>query len=93
MDVWTPRGLTRFAVLFVIDLSTRRIHIAGIAPEPDTAWMNQIARNLTDVGDGFLTGKRFLIHDRDPRFTEAFRETLAAADVQVVRLPAAVAES
>jgi transposase InsO family protein len=88
VDVWTHRGLTRFAVLFVIDLSTRRIHIAGIAPEPDTAWMNQIARNLTDVGDGFLTGKRFLIHDRDPRFTEAFRETLAGADVQVVRLPA-----
>jgi transposase InsO family protein len=50
--------------------------------------MNQIARNLTDVGDGFLIGKRFLIHDRDPRFTETFGETLAAADVQVVRLPA-----
>jgi putative transposase len=50
--------------------------------------MHQIARNLTDVGDGFLTGNRFLIHDRDPRFTEAFRETLAAAGVQVARLPA-----
>jgi putative transposase len=85
--VWTSRGLTRFAVLFLIDLATRRIHIAGIAPEPDSAWMSQMSRNLTDVGDGFLTGKRFLIHDRDPRFTVAFRETLAAADVQVVRLP------
>jgi hypothetical protein len=50
-------------------------------------------RNLTDVGDGFLTGKRFLIHDRDPRFTLAFRETLATADVQVARLPPPVAES
>jgi len=88
VDVWTSRGLTRFAVLFLIDLSTRRIHIAGIVPEPDSAWMTQIGRNLTDVGDGFLRGKRFLIHDRDPRFTQAFRETLAAADVQVVRLPA-----
>jgi transposase InsO family protein len=88
VDIWTNRGLTRFAVLFLIDLSTRRIHIAGIAREPDSAWMSQIARNLTDVGDGFLTGKRFLIHDRDPRFTDAFRETLTAADVQVVRLPA-----
>jgi putative transposase len=74
-------------VLFIIDLSTRRINIAGIAPEPDAAWMSQMSRNLTDLGDGFLTGKRFLIHDRDPRFTLAFRETLAAADVQVVRLP------
>lgn len=50
--------------------------------------MSQIARNLTDVSDGFLTGKRFLIHDRDPRFTETFRETRAGGDVQVVRLPA-----
>jgi putative transposase len=57
-------------VLFVNQLSTRRIHIAGIASEPDSAWMNQIARNLTDVGDGFLTGRRFLIHDRDPRFAQ-----------------------
>jgi transposase InsO family protein len=87
VDVWTSRGLTRFAVLFLIDLSTRRIHIAGIASEPDAAWMSPMSRNLTDVGDGFLTGKRFLIHDRDPRFTLAFRETLATADVQVARLP------
>ena len=50
-------------------------------------WMSQISRNLTRADDGVLTGKRFLIHDRDPRFTLAFRETLAAADVQVVRLP------
>ena len=51
--------------------------------------MSQMSRNLTDVGDGVLTGKRFLVHDRDPRFTLAFRETLAAADVDVeaVRLP------
>jgi transposase InsO family protein len=87
VDVWTGLGLTRFAVLFVIELSTRRIHIAGVAEEPDAGWVSQMSRNLTDVSDGFLTGKRFLIHDRDPRFTLAFRETLAAADVQVVRLP------
>jgi putative transposase len=86
VDVWTGRGLTRFAVLFIIDLSTRRIHIAGIAPEPDAAWMSQ-SRNLTDAADGFLMGKGYLIHDRDPLFTVAFRETLAAAGVQVVRLP------
>ena len=87
VHVWTCCPLTRFAVLFIIELSTRRIHIAGIESEPDGAWMSQMSRNLTDVSDGFLTGKRYLIHDRDPRFTLAFRETLAAADVQVVRLP------
>ena len=69
VDVWTGRGLTRFAVLFVIDLSTRRVEIAGIASEPDSAWMSQVSRNVTDASDGFLTGKRFLIHDRDPLFT------------------------
>jgi transposase InsO family protein len=49
--------------------------------------MTQVSRNLTNATDGFLSGKRFLIHDRDPLFTVAFRETLAAAGVQVVRLP------
>jgi putative transposase len=75
--VWTGRGLTRFAVLFFIELSTRRVEIAGITAEPDAAWMSQVSRNVTDVSDGFLTGKRYLIHDRDPLFTSAFRETLA----------------
>jgi transposase InsO family protein len=74
-------------VLFIIELSTRRIQIAGITAEADSAWMGQIGRNLTDANDGFLTGKRFLIHDRDPLFTLAFRDTLASAGVQVVRLP------
>ena len=49
--------------------------------------MSQVGRNVTDGSDGFLTGKRYLIHDRDPLFTGMFRETLASADVQVVRLP------
>jgi transposase InsO family protein len=87
VHVWTSSGLTRVTVLFIIELSTRRIQIAGITAEADSAWMGQIGRNLTDANDGFLTGKRFLIHDRDPLFTLAFRDTLASAGVQVVRLP------
>ncbi len=55
-------------VLFVIELSTRRVEIAGISAQADGAWMTQVARNLTDVEDGFLDGKKFLIHDRDPLF-------------------------
>jgi transposase InsO family protein len=47
----------------------------------------QCGRHLTDAVDGFLIGKRFLLHDRDPLFTETFRETLAATDVETVRLP------
>jgi transposase InsO family protein len=87
VDVWTGRGLARFAVFFLIELSTRRIEIAGITSEPDAAWMSQVSRNVTDATDGFLTGKRFLIHDRDPLFTVAFRETLASAGVETIRLP------
>jgi putative transposase len=54
VDVWTGRGLTRFAVLFVIEFSTRRVEIAGIASEPEAAWMSHISRNLTDARGGRL---------------------------------------
>src|SRR6266851_8039347 len=87
VEVWTATGLTRYVVLFVIELATRRVHIAGIASEPDSAWVVQCGRQLTDAVDGFLVGKRFLLHDRDSLFTEAFRETLAATGVETVRLP------
>jgi len=49
--VLTARGLLRYLVLFVIDLKTRRIEIAGIVRDPNGEWMKQIARNLTDAGD------------------------------------------
>jgi transposase InsO family protein len=50
--------------------------------------MEQMARNLLDVEDGFLRGKRYLILDRDPLYTAAFRRMIGAAGVEVVRLPA-----
>jgi transposase InsO family protein len=87
VEVWTASGLTRYAILLVMELATRRVEIAGIAPEPDSAWVIQCGRQLTVADDGFLTGKRFLLHDRDPLFSEAFCETLAAAGVETVRLP------
>ena len=49
--------------------------------------MKQIARNLTDCEDGFLNGKRFLIMDRDSKFTDEFREILQGEGVETVRLP------
>ena len=88
VEVWTLSGLKRYLVLFIIELSTRRVEIVGIHAGPNGAWMEQIARNLTDVVDGPLRGKRYLIHDRDPLFTAQFREILAAFDVKSVRLPA-----
>jgi hypothetical protein len=61
VEVWTGARLTRFAVLFVIELATRRIEIAGIEPEPESAWVRQCARQLTDPSDGCLRGKRLLL--------------------------------
>jgi transposase InsO family protein len=88
VEVLTSVGLIRYFVLFVIDLKTRRVKIAGILSQPDGQWMRQVARNLTDALDGFLVGTRYLIHDRDPLFTDGFRRTLRASGVRTVRLPA-----
>ncbi len=87
VEVWTKYGLIRHAVLFVIDLTTRKVEIAGILPQPDGIWMKQVARNLTDCFCGFLKGKRYLIHDRDPLFSSDFAQILLAAGVKVVKLP------
>ena len=87
VEVATWRGLVRYFVIFVIDLKTRRVEISGIARSPDGAWMSQIARNLTDFEGGFLRRARFLIHDRDPLFTNEFRRTLKESGVRPVKLP------
>ena len=50
VEVLTLAGLRRYFVFFVIELKTRRVHIAGIHPQPDGRWMEQMARNLTDPG-------------------------------------------
>jgi len=78
--------LVRCMVLFVIDLSTRKVSIAGIRPRPNGPWMEQIARNLT-WEDGLLKGKQYLIHDRDPLYTAKFESILNAAGVEPVKLP------
>ena len=87
IEVWTKVGLIRYLVLFVIDLSTRRVGIAGISPVANGMWMEQIARNLMDEMTGMLRWKTHLIHDRDPLFTEKFREILKSRGVESVRLP------
>ena len=87
VELWTRQGLQRFIVLFLIELSTRKVEIAGVARAANGLWMSQIARNLTDAGAGILAGKRYLIHDRDPLFTAEFLQTIADAGVGSVKLP------
>ncbi len=81
-------GLRRYFVLFVIELKSRRVKIAGIHSQPYGEWMEQMARNLTDGFDGFLRKTRHLIHDRDPLYTKAFGEILRGSGVESIRLPA-----
>ena len=88
VEVWSLGGLVRYHVLFVIRLSSRKVHIAGIIPEPDRLWMKQVGRHLTDCVDGFLCGCRYLIHDRSSLFTREFLAILKSGGVKSVRLPA-----
>ena len=75
-------------VLFFIEVSTRKVEIAGIASVANGLWMDQIGRNLTDAVDGILKGKRYLIHDRDPLFTSEFLKLVRGTGVMSVKLPA-----
>ncbi len=88
VEVWTLGGLVTFYILFVIELSTRRVHLAGITPNPDESFMKQVARNLTDSVDGFLIGNRFLIIDRDSKYCQGFIDLIKDAGIQPVRCPA-----
>ncbi len=88
VEALTLTGLTRFHVLFAIELKTRVVHIAGIVHEPGERWIMQVGRNLLDAVDGFLRNKKYLILDRDPVFTKQFRRLLGDSGVKPLRLPA-----
>jgi len=88
VEVLTMAGLVRYVVLFVIKLKTRTVEIAGITSQPNGNWMTQVARNLTDAEDGFLRGVHYLILDRDPLYTGAFRDLLRGTGVKPLLLPA-----
>ena len=76
VEIWTARKLVTYYVLFVMHLSTRFVHIAGVTNSPNGAFIQQVACNLTDVSDGFLLNKAFIIMDRDTKYTVAFRAYL-----------------
>ena len=86
-EVWKPFGLVTYYVLFVIHVGTRRVHLAGVTDSPHAAFMEQVARELTFADDGFLNGGRYLIHDRDSKYTDPFLSILRNAGVKNIRLP------
>ena len=74
-------------VLVFMRIAPRQISIAGITLAPECDWIMHMARNVTQVGDGFLSGCRYLLHDRDTKFSAAFCEILRSAGIQHLALP------
>jgi putative transposase len=87
-EVLTLRGLLTYYVLFFIHLENRRVDIAGMTIQPDEPWMQQIARNVTMEGCGALRDCRYLLHDRDTKYTHSFGAIIASGQVEPLALPA-----
>ncbi len=88
VEVFTLRGSVTYYVLFFIHHETRRVDIAGVTLHPDERWMQQIARNVTMEGVGALQGCRYLLHDRDTKYTRSFRAIIESGQVKTLAIPA-----
>src|SRR5262245_22864601 len=86
-DFFTVETLTlrRYCVLFFIELGSRRVHLAGCTTNPTGSWVTQQARNLSF--GGVSERLRFLIHDRDSKFSTAFDEVFRSEGIRVIRTP------
>jgi putative transposase len=80
-------GLRRLYVLFFIELDTRRVHLAGVTANPNGAWVTQRARNLLPLLGERGRQLRFLLGDRDAKFTRSFEDVFRSEDVEVLVTP------
>jgi putative transposase len=85
-EVWSATGLLTVYVLFFIHLHTRKVVLGGLTPVPTESWVKQIARNVTGV-TAELTNARYLLRDRDGKFTEGFDRILQGAGIEPIKLP------
>ena len=79
--------LTRLYVLFVVELSTREVHILGISEHPTGAFVTQLARNLVAELSDRRRSVKFLVRDRDTKFTASFDEVLSSEAIRVIKTP------
>jgi transposase InsO family protein len=99
-EIWTQTGLTTVYVLFFIQLQTRRIILGGLTRFPSENWMKQIVRNISGwgetpgeppkgqkTGDNIMSGARYLLHDRDTKFSESFGKLFKSIGIEPLKLP------
>jgi putative transposase len=86
-EVWIASGLTAFYILSCMRVASRQVCIAGITASPGQRWMEQMARLLSFADTDFLNGCRYLLHDRNAKFCNAFTGMLQAMGVKAVKLP------
>jgi hypothetical protein len=79
--------LKRLYVLFFIELDTRRVHVAGVTAHPTGSWVVQQARNLTLALEDRAHPVKFLLRDRDTKFTSSFDEVFRADGIRIIRTP------
>ena len=85
VEVWTMKGLVRYAVHFTMELKTRKVIVTHIACQWSGEVMEQIGREITNPFDGFIKSKGYIIMDNDPLYTKRFRKILRESGLKIIR--------